>query len=1744
MTGRTISWRTSTASATAFCVQAMAMEPPSGEEDFVRDFGWLAGAIDDGRPAEPPQPPQPPAPPPPAPMAPPWFTEEDALGDTAVERVDLPADEATAAAEADRVVRALPREVTSQVRAAIKKRLTEALRPSDAATLAADEHADRDRWTNLLQSGQAFAVDGHLVWLHPVLRDFRHLPPGPGERPREYPVTFGGLSASRYRETETTRGYETAVNSIFGMASSVLSSIFMGLPRLRFSSSSRRRHEAKVQAIAGRKTISEELHSFAAGVDFHVFVDGRRAHHDVVLPEVVRVPFPRAFLRPGGAVPPARPPAHVVSAARARAASRFHMVVGAVGAEPVGVELQQRLLAAGLPAKTVAEILTDLLPTMFDEQSLKNGSRAWTTSGRTSDPVHARTGLARSFRGHVRAVWRLRRLEYEDEAPGTIRDDLGLLGTRRSGRSFASSFEYTHGVQAGGIHHPGLFGKGYLHAGMSLKWSRSHSMGADAEWLPKATLMRKTRLARYRAVADLAIEVESSTHRVDPFEVPVVAEIAVPHKEARDFETALLGEVRSAPLRAYDTDVAAGTPAMRTLTDLAAPERGFGFRTTRLPGGSTVRTPEELEEFARRSPEPLMIRRSAWTGEEPPAWRTALGLAASGRARLYAADYTELDATGAPAPAPVPNPARHQFVIGAAGEVAGPFPPGRVLHDPDPREPPALAAGVGTGLGHETRLPGSERVLEEIRGFLLERVKNAAKAQEWGQVSRELDVTFGTTALEADLTAVLTGIEYNATLGGHTVDISVTGELGRGRGADEHDLTVNARSVAGEGASADRGDAWEASLKVDGRARLGDLSRTNIEIGKVSAGGGYGRSKGLAWSAGSKGYRRTETDGPAVEIIREMRYRVDVRIKKKTAVVARLQRLVTGDELVARVAVPVQHQPETPPRLTELTDLGRLVRLPELPPADRVTDLSQGAPGLYSAIVALPRLALVAGERVARLAGGPRPRERWDVSADIRRATTSSFLEANIAALTSENGMFVDLFEQDGWSYSLQLKARAVDTRRVWSGEVELEHYASGNARLGTSKGTDRTLVAAGTLGLRVRTKVKTEDGEPGEAVAGETRRGTDQVKVQAVGQKSVKWSDTDTDETGGIDVSRVTYAGLTHTYRSGLVFEISAVRSKSGQVRRGEPVVFEARDAMDFMVPDRLAADLALPRPSADLPEPVTRTYLDPDLALGSSYPELLGAERVMPRLVALLRRRGALAASEETTDSALMQVLRARYSQEGLRRQHLTLFGTGVLAWLPLDVGFGATRYLGVRVRGELLPTTDARHRPDAKLMLRSQGIETKENKRHRSVTTTAEGVVYGAGYKPERFGGGSGQVGRTWGKAVETAKKVNVKDISRVTARDRSYEFNHEVRYTIELVGTTEPPPGVRQLASVSRRGLLGIGDLLGSDVLERFWYRRRTIWTEDADGIAGSARLLVPEHVTAASGGPAAGRRPVTPEDVRWDEVRPSPVEAELAPLIGQVHFAAAPLVGEWAPYVTIPLTRRPGDPLAATRPPGFELSTGRGIRVAGSAGSTSLRAQVRRLLAHTFRIPLAKGDVTVGIALDGAVKLTEAELKGRNYVQKRAGGEHKEERSSGWDVRFDALGGKVNADTAEEAEAMPYDRSWGGAEGVAAETSNILERNSESTRLYDYYAFDLTLALHGPSGSHLAMRVPRGLIGRLARSEVRRLKENEHFAGFFREKGEGVRPNVVTDAAGLRWTGSSASAGEFCVEVAVINSRPR
>jgi hypothetical protein len=70
-----------------------------------------------------------------------------------------------------------------------------------------------------------------------------------------------------------------------------------------------------------------------------------------------------------------------------------------------------------------------------------------------------------------------------------------------------------------------------------------------------------------------------------------------------------------------------------------------------------------------------------------------------------------------------------------------------------------------------------------------------------------------------------------------------------------------------------------------------------------------------------------------------------------------------------------------------------------------------------------------------------------------------------------------------------------------------------------------------------------------------------------------------------------------------------------------------------------------------------------------------------------------------------------------------------------------------------------------------------------------------------------------------------------------------------------------------------------------------------------------------------------------------------------------------------------------------------------------------------------------------------------------------------------------------------------------------------------------------------------VRVPRGFVGRLARDDVRRLKEKDHFTDFFQEdaRAGSAGANVVTDAAGLNWASSSASIGRFCVEIAVLRS---
>ncbi len=448
---------------------------------------------------------------PPREIRPPRYVETGALGETAVHEVRLPAD---AAAAAERWVAGLPRDVDPRISAAIRTWLTERL---------AD--GDRDVWTDLFQKGALLEVDGKVLYLKPSLLDYTHVT-GPEGRGRHYSVSFGGREArqgaSRSSDLEASGGEVKIVDNSDEYEG-------LALPELGIGTTRHSTHASGASVMSGRKTVS--MHDFfETRFTFKVYEGGAEIPYGARVDDVSMVfPFPAELHREG---PPAADdgprvlPRREVTPDAARRLPDHRVVVTALDATPLAVEVQRRLLAAGVPAREVVRTVEELLSTVLNEQGLKNNSQWLLTSG--SDSGH---GLRVSA-----GILRMDRVD-ESGMPVTdarLRDDLGRHTTTTDGLQTGNALNLWFGLKLGVDNTVSKF---FARFGFTLKIGPVHFVSTSHMDLPKVTLIRATEIIRYDAVSRMHV----STERAGSFDVDVRMELAVPADEAGRFERDLLG---------------------------------------------------------------------------------------------------------------------------------------------------------------------------------------------------------------------------------------------------------------------------------------------------------------------------------------------------------------------------------------------------------------------------------------------------------------------------------------------------------------------------------------------------------------------------------------------------------------------------------------------------------------------------------------------------------------------------------------------------------------------------------------------------------------------------------------------------------------------------------------------------------------------------------------------------------------------------------------------------------------------------------------------------------------------------------------------------------------------------------------------------------------------------------------------------------------------------------------------------
>jgi hypothetical protein len=179
--------------------------------------------------------------------------------------------------------------------------------------------------------------------------------------------------------------------------------------------------------------------------------------------------------------------------------------------------------------------------------------------------------------------------------------------------------------------------------------------------------------------------------------------------------------------------------------------------------------------------------------------------------------------------------------------------------DPAHREPLALATRKGLGFGMQTALPSSELVHQQIRGEIERQhntLSNGAKA-DWSQADLDLATWVSRPALEADLPAVMSGIDRTITVGGRPYTISVRAHLTDRIGGDTYEMTVNGRAMMATGSSGHRGTEIGVQASGGGGVRFGRYPYMRFILGSWNLGGeiAYGKKNEF-------GGRRSPTGAP------------------------------------------------------------------------------------------------------------------------------------------------------------------------------------------------------------------------------------------------------------------------------------------------------------------------------------------------------------------------------------------------------------------------------------------------------------------------------------------------------------------------------------------------------------------------------------------------------------------------------------------------------------------------------------------------------------------------------------------------------------------------------------------------------------------------------------------------------------------------------------------------------------------
>ncbi|WP_329252549.1 hypothetical protein OG417_09100 [Actinoallomurus sp. NBC_01490] len=1017
-----------------------------------------------------------------------------------------------------------------------------------------------------------------------------------------------------------------------------------------------------------------------------------------------------------------------------------------------------------------------------------------------------------------------------------------------------------------------------------------------------------------------------------------------------------------------------------------------------------------------------------------------------------------------------------------------------------PEEPPALAAGRGSGRATLHELPGAERIVPQIEKAISDAIPDLTEAESH-RLSELLAPSFGRRGLEGRTVAdLVNGVDFSAVIKGHRIDVSLTADPGDVVDRSTVDMTVNTRDLTMSGITVGHAKVFGVGADTVGavelqpfdgladgpgsprlRRLLAPLKWLKISPAKLTGSVGLDRTSGDELAKNMTSYSRRETSGPTIKIKKSVAYTARLRVRGPDGASSDASWTISGKDLTVNVLVPEVHVPRGPVAEAAIADIGRLERTEEF--TGPSLDLSGQVTGITPVVAAIRGLDLEVARALADLNGRPAPHDRFDIPVEIRDATRPVQLQTDFGKYTAPGGHKVHVGETvDGWQQAVRIELRVGAPRSQFPVRgIESEYYrTTGYEAKAMTEGGWHLAGQGRFLGVHLH--------------AGPVEGLHEVGLTRGIGRNTGS-----SVEEGSTAVLRGTYAddGVSHILdRADLHFTVTPVRWKGHTVEEGTPVHLLAHESVDLIVPDRMAQRHGLSGPStAVAPATGPRTYV-PEAAMPSAFPEVVEAPHLLDRIVGALEDAGTLFKGEHLTASQNMRILEKRFGPGALASDLPTLLDHGVTQVLHTSLGDGHTRVTRVSVRALLNEGRHTGDRPELRQMIRSQPenatAATSKDTSSRGFRWRVRGIV---GYHGVGAGGQ-----HTFGKSTQTESGHTARDGRRRYDRRQTLEGSQEFTYDdvdfeVSISSMDLPAKAAETLVDAARNAGGRVAARTGSRTAAAFGDHRRNVQTR-TEHTPGRIVVAVPDHFTrpAAEGESVPGWAPVRGEAHRWARYTP-PLNHQatlLEPgLLHRIAFPGAPALREMATMAAVPKRFRGAVPQAAEPFRGPELSRYLDADLDERFGQAHLLAHVDRLLAHEFAVK--SGDhgeeIRLGINVTSLVKVAHAPFKVRMYQQDTALRKGSQGHGRTVSHQTGVSGGP---------ESLTGLHSRGGDHGTTsssdAGTTDIRERDEEGVSPMHVFSANLTGIAHLPDGTDLLADVPRGLYFALTDADLAYFRE--------------------------------------------------